>query len=50
MNKWYMHNAESVLVNETHKIHKDFQIQMDHLISAGRQDRVIGNKIGEPVK
>ena len=32
MNRWYMHNPESVLKNETHKILYDFEIQMDHLI------------------
>ena len=33
MNKWYMHNPESVLENETHKFLWDFDIQTDHLIS-----------------
>ena len=36
--KWYTHNPESVLQNETHKILWDFEIQMDHLISARRPD------------
>ena len=31
-NKSYMHNIESVLENETHKILWDFVIQTDHLI------------------
>ena len=35
-NNWYMHNPESVLVNETHKLLWDFEIQTDHLISAWR--------------
>ena len=43
-NKWYMHNLESVLENETHKLFWDFQIQMDYLISARRPDLVIINK------
>ena len=30
-NKWYMHNTESVLENETYKILWDFQIQTDPL-------------------
>ena len=38
MNKWYMHNPASLLENETHEILWDFQIQMDHLISARRPD------------
>ena len=33
-NKWYMHNPEPVLENDTHKLLWDFDIQMDHLISA----------------
>ena len=33
-NKWYMHNPESLLENETHKLLWDFEIQTDHLISA----------------
>ena len=32
-NKWYMHNPESILENEVHKIPSDFEIQIDHLIS-----------------
>ena len=39
-----MHNPESVLENETHKILCDFQIQTDHLISARRPDLMIINK------
>ncbi len=43
-NKWYMHNPESVLENETHKLLWDFEIQMDHLISARRPNLIIINK------
>ena len=32
-NKWYMHNQESVLENETHQFLLDFKIQSYHLIS-----------------
>ena len=32
--KWYMHNPESVLENETHKLLWDFDIKTDHQISA----------------
>ena len=44
MNKWYMHDPASVLKNDTHKILWDFDIQMDHLISARRPDLIIINK------
>ena len=40
-NKWYMHNPESVLENETLKICVGFEIRMDHLISARRPNLVI---------
>ena len=43
-NKWYMHNPEPVLENDTHKLLWDFDIQMDHLISARRPDLIIINK------
>ena len=44
-NKWYMHNPEPVLKNETHKLRWDFDIQKDHLISARRPDlRIINEK------
>ena len=36
MNKWYMHNAESIQENETHKILWDFKIERDHLISVNK--------------
>ena len=40
-NKWYLHNPESVLENETHKLPRDFEIQTDHLISVRRPDVII---------
>ena len=43
LNKWYMHNPESVLVNMTHELLRDFETQRDHLISAWRSDLVIVN-------
>ena len=43
-NKWYMHNPESVLENDRHKILWDFEIQTDHLISARRPDLMIIDK------
>ena len=39
-----MHNPESVLKNETHKLQWNFEIQTDHLISASRPDLIIINK------
>ena len=36
-----MHNLESVLQNEMHKLLCYFEIQSDHLISARRPDLVI---------
>ena len=39
-----MHNTESVLENETHKILWNFEVQMDHLILARRADLVIVKK------
>ena len=43
-NKWYIHNPESVLENETHKIVWDFKLRTDHLITDRRPDQVIVNK------
>ena len=43
-NKWYLHKPESVLENDTHKLLRDFEIQMDHLILAGWHDLMIINK------
>ena len=39
-----MHNSEYVQEIETHKHLKDFEIQLDHLISARGPDRIIFNK------
>ena len=39
-----MHNLESVLENETHKIVRDFEIQIGWLILAGWPDLLIVNK------
>ena len=44
MNKWYMHNLESILKNETHKVPRDFEIQTDYLILVRWSDLVIVNK------
>ena len=43
-NKWYMHNPESVLENETHELFWDFEIQTDHQISARRPELIVINK------
>ena len=43
-NNWYMHNPESVLENEMHKLLRDFEIQTNHQISARRPDLTIINK------
>ena len=42
--KWYMHNPESALENEIHKLFRDFQIQMDHLLLGRRPNLVIVTK------
>ena len=39
MNKWFMHNSEFILENETHKIFKNFDIQVDHLISDSQRKK-----------
>ena len=39
-NKWYMHNPEPVLENDTHKLLWDLDIQTNHVISARRQDYI----------
>ena len=49
-NKCYMHNPESILENETHKLPWNFEIQMNHLISARRPDLVIVNKKKNKIK
>ena len=41
--KWYMHNPEAVLENDTHKLLWDFDIQKDHLILDKRLDLIIIN-------
>ena len=38
-----MHNPESVLENETHKLQWDFDVQTNHLISDRRPNLVIIN-------
>ena len=43
-NKWNMHNPVSIQENEMHKIFWDFDLHLDHLISARRPDLVIDNK------
>ena len=43
INKWYMHNPESILDNEMHKLLWNFENQTDHLISSRRPDLVIIN-------
>ena len=43
-NKWYMHNPEPALKNETHKFLRGFEVQTNHLISARRSDPVIDNQ------
>ena len=42
--KCYTHKPESVQENNTHKIHRDFEVQTDHLVLARRPNRVIINK------
>ena len=43
-NKWYMHNPEAVLENDTHKLLRDLDKQTDHLISARRPDLIVITK------
>ena len=43
-NKWYMHNLDSAMDNDTHKLLWDFEIKSNHLISARRPDLIIINK------
>ena len=42
--KWYMHNPESVLENETYKFLWDFEIQTDVFMWDRRPDVMITNK------
>ena len=44
-NKWYIHNPTSVLEHYTYKLHWDFDIQTDHLISARRPNLNQPNQI-----
>ena len=44
-----MHNSESVLENELHKLVWDFEIQTEHLISVRRTDLVIIEDFAVPV-
>ena len=39
-----MHNPAGVFENDTHKLLWNFDVQMDHLISARRPDLIIINK------
>ena len=50
MNTWYMHNIESFMENETHKVLWDFEIQTDHQISARQPDFIILKKKSPPAK
>ena len=43
-NKWYMHNPEPVLENDTHKLLWDFDIQRDNPIAARRSDLILTKK------
>ena len=43
VNKWYMHNPESVLENETRELLWDFEIQTDPLNSSRQQELIIIN-------
>ena len=38
------HNPESVLDNEIHKLHRNFETKIDHQISARRPDLIIINE------
>ena len=45
-----MHNPDSVLENETEKVHWDFKVQADHIILTRNPDLVIVNKKKERKK
>ena len=44
VNRWYIHNSDSVPKNKTNKILCDFVIQTNHIISARRPNRVTVKK------
>ena len=44
-NKWYIHKPASILENDKHNLHWNFDIQTNHLISARRPDLIIINNI-----
>ena len=48
MTKILINDICTNLENKLHKLLFDFELQIDHLIPAIRQDRVIVNKIKEP--
>ena len=48
-NKWYMHNPESVLDNETNKVLRDFEINAGCLISTRQPDLEIVNRKKNPL-
>ena len=43
-NKWYRHNPESILEDETHNLLWEFKIPTNHQISARRSDLIIIKK------
>ena len=43
-NKWYMHDPESDIENETHELRWNFEIQTYHLISASGANLIIVKK------
>ena len=49
-NKGSTQNTESLLENEMYRLHWDFEIQADHVISAKRPYLVIVNKKQEPAE
>ena len=49
-NKWYIHNPESILENETHQLLWDFEIQTDHLIEPYKNQQQQKKRTGRIVK
>ena len=47
-NKWYTYNLDSVLKNKMQNLLWDFEMQTDHLMSAGQPGIVTVNKKREP--